>query len=696
MKGATKNRVTYFYNYWKNEDHDSNDDYGSLHPMKPVRSHMVHQLVLSTGLHNKMTIYDVSAHAKDMMAFHSEEYINFLKKIRPDTLDQFAEDMKRFNVGTSHDCLISQNMFDYVSLYTGGSIDGASELNKGLADIAINWSGGFHHAKKNEASGFCYVNDIVLAILELLKYHNRVLYIDIDIHHGDGVEEAFYTTDRVMTVSFHKFGDFFPGTGDIRDVGVKNGKYYSVNVPLQEGIGDQNYHTVFKPVIEKIMEMYRPSAVVMQCGADSLTGDRLGCFNLTLEGHAECVRFIKSFNIPMLVLGGGGYTVPNVARCWAYETSVLLDEPFPEMLPYNDFFDCYAPDYKLHLPPCTKMKDQNKAEHLTAITTRILQNLKNLPGVPSIPMHHVPPDRNADYRVKPDEMQDKAPDKRPRALTKEGAQKAEHSLEFAKTRNDSKKRKATIAADNACTIYSELDLAYLSVYAAVKRLPNVITKWFNNFVWAKYGKGKDAPYWPAFIYDPREEIIYSDPEVHCIEKLRTHYVVYFFGFEDENTWAFIPPQLQSLPAVTVGKYYDFVPFDQIIYFWDGMEMGWGDPPTGAIGHRREDMSRALQIANVEFFSNTPILYYRNFAAQTFSKDLAVPKIKANICMKNYSPQYYKLTTSLGRNPKRNEFGVPMKDLEHIVKPRIGSDDDNAEEEFGIPHKALPTPKHVQN
>lgn len=93
---------------------------------------------------------------------------------------------------------------------------GAVKLNHGESDIAINWAGGLHHAKKSEASGFCYINDIVLAILELLKYHARVLYIDIDIHHGDGVEEAFYTTDRVMTVSFHKYGEYFPGTGDIR------------------------------------------------------------------------------------------------------------------------------------------------------------------------------------------------------------------------------------------------------------------------------------------------------------------------------------------------------------------------------------------------------------------------------------------------------------------------------------------------
>merc|ERR1711968_208828 len=103
---------------------------------------------------------------------------------------------------------------------------------------------------------------------------------------------------------------------------------------------------VFKPVIEKIMEMYRPTAIVLQCEADSLTGDRLGCFNLTLEGHAQCVAYMKSFNIPMLVLGGGGYTVRNVARCWTYETSVLLNESISNNIPYNDFFEYYAPDFK--------------------------------------------------------------------------------------------------------------------------------------------------------------------------------------------------------------------------------------------------------------------------------------------------------------------------------------------------------------
>lgn len=99
-----------------------------------------------------------------------------------------------------------------------------------------------------EASGFCYVNDIVLAILELLKYHNRVVYIDIDVHHGDGVEEAFYCTNRVMTVSFHRYGDFFPGTGDINDNGYGEGSHYALNVPLNSGIDDDSFYHLFKTV----------------------------------------------------------------------------------------------------------------------------------------------------------------------------------------------------------------------------------------------------------------------------------------------------------------------------------------------------------------------------------------------------------------------------------------------------------------
>ncbi|VDP88354.1 unnamed protein product [Echinostoma caproni] len=228
-------KVCYYY------DGDiGNYYYGQGHPMKPHRIRMTHNLLLNYGLYRKMEVYRPSkAYSEDMTKFHSDEYVKFLKNIRPDNMHEFNKQMQRFNVG--EDCPVFDGLFEFCQLSAGGSIAGAVKLNKQQTDIAINWGGGLHHAKKSEASGFCYINDIVIGILELLKYHQRVLYVDIDIHHGDGVE---------------------------------------------------------------VMESFRPGAVVLQCGADSLSGDRLGCFNLTVKGHGRCVDFIRSFSIPLLLVGG--------------------------------------------------------------------------------------------------------------------------------------------------------------------------------------------------------------------------------------------------------------------------------------------------------------------------------------------------------------------------------------------------------
>lgn len=264
--------------------------------------------------------------------------------------------------------------------------------------------------KKSEASGFCYVNDIVLAILELLKYHQRVLYIDIDIHHGDGVEEAFYTTDRVMTVSFHKYGEYFPGTGDLRDIGAGKGKYYAVNFPMRDGIDDESYQNTFVPIVSKVMESYQPSAVVLQCGADSLSGDRLGCFNLTLKGHAKCVEFMKKYNLPLMLLGGGGYTIRNVARCWTYETAVALNVEIANELPYNDYFEYFGPDFKLHISP-SNMANQNTPEYMDKIKTRLFENLRMLPHAPGVQMANIPED-GVPLKDESESIDEANPDKR--------------------------------------------------------------------------------------------------------------------------------------------------------------------------------------------------------------------------------------------------------------------------------------------
>ena len=228
---------------------------------------------------------------EDMTKFHSDDYVHFLRNTTPDNMHEFLTQLQRFNVG--EDCPVFDGLYDYCQLYTSGSIGGAVRLNNGQNDLVINWSGGLHHAKKGEASGFCYINDCVLCILELLKKHPRVLYIDIDIHHGDGVEEAFYTSNRVMTCSFHKYGDYFPGTGDVSDLGYGKGKGYAINFPLHDGMDDESFVSIFRPVISGIMENFKPGAVCLQCGADSLAGDRLGVFNLSLRG-AFCDAFVVS------------------------------------------------------------------------------------------------------------------------------------------------------------------------------------------------------------------------------------------------------------------------------------------------------------------------------------------------------------------------------------------------------------------
>eukprot|EP00879_Flechtneria_rotunda_P029411 GHRR01031814.1.p1 GENE.GHRR01031814.1~~GHRR01031814.1.p1 ORF type:complete len:398 (+),score=95.05 GHRR01031814.1:808-2001(+) len=333
----------------------------------------------------------VKAQPSQLGQFHSPEYIELLAHVTPDNMSEHGAAMNRHNF--NEDCPVFDGLFEYCRLYAGASIQGAVRLNHKLCNTAINWSGGLHHAKKSEASGFCYVNDLVLGILELLKYHARVLYVDIDIHHGDGVEEAFYLTDRVLTVSFHKYGDFFfPGTGDIKDIGEQRGRYYSLNVPLKDGTDDKTFHALFKPVMTKVMEVFQPGAIVMQCGADSLANDRLGCFNLSTRGHGEAVAFMKTFNVPMLVTGGGGYTKHNVARCWAWETALLVEQQVPEELPETHYHEYYAPDYSLNVAAHRVMDNANKRDFIEKMKIEILENLRHLAHAPSVQFNEVAPD----------------------------------------------------------------------------------------------------------------------------------------------------------------------------------------------------------------------------------------------------------------------------------------------------------------
>lgn len=381
--------VSYHYNPEVSHYH-----YGPHHPMKPFRLMLTDHLVISYKLYEKMDLYLPRRATRDeLLAFHLEDYVNFLQSVTPELSAKMGEDkLAQFNIGD--DCPIFDGIYDYLSIYTGASLDASRKLISGMSDIAINWSGGLHHAKKSEPSGFCYTNDIVLAILNLLRVHPRVMYIDIDLHHGDGVQEAFNTTDRVMTVSFHKFnGEFFPGTGSIDEVGIGAGKNYAVNVPLKDGIDDDSYIHLFKLIMEPLITKFQPTCIVQQCGADSLGYDRLGCFNLNIHAHGECVKFIKSFGIPMLVLGGGGYTPRNVSRLWCYETSVLNDITLDLKIPSNiATYDWFGPDYSLHPQLEGRLDNKNSKKYLECVKNYILEQLRFINYAPSVQMQEIPPD----------------------------------------------------------------------------------------------------------------------------------------------------------------------------------------------------------------------------------------------------------------------------------------------------------------
>ncbi|KAI0312118.1 histone deacetylase [Amylostereum chailletii] len=380
--------VSYYFPKGVGEHH-----YGEHHPMKPHRMSLTNALVMGYGLDKQIhNVYNPRpATREELQAYHDPKYIDFLSRVTPSNQDEMKHLIDSFNC--VEDCPIFADMYEFCKMYAGGSLAGARKLAAGTTDIAINWSGGLHHAKRGEASGFCYVNDIVLAILELLKYHPRVLYIDIDIHHGDGVELAFYHSNRVMTVSFHKYtGDFFPGTGKLDDNGAGLGKHFCLNVPLQDGIDDGMYMTVFKTVINDTVDHFKPTSIVLQCGADSLGLDCLGAFNLSIAAHGECVNHVRTFDVPLLVVGGGGYTLKNVSRCWTYETAVLVGAEVPDELPatvYDPFFEDSG--WKLHPPLTGKVENQNSAASLQRITIGIREKLRYLSAAPSVNMQEIPP-----------------------------------------------------------------------------------------------------------------------------------------------------------------------------------------------------------------------------------------------------------------------------------------------------------------
>lgn len=272
------------------------------------------------------------------------------------------------------------------------------ESNQSDQKLIINYSGGLHHGRKSNFDGFCYVNDIVHLINLLLSGYNKVLYVDIDIHHGDGVEEAFRFNSNVHTLSIHRYGDFFPYTGSL----VSNTSS-TTNVPLLRGTTDTYYLYILEPIIKSILNTFKPSICVIQCGGDSLAEDLLGDFNITMKGHRKILlKILDEFyngnpNGKCILLGGGGYSPKNVARTWAYESLFLskyVDSKFNYKSNLNKYggnlseieniFDLEIKKFNVDLfgetiPIIKKLKhrgiNENKKPYLDNILSYILQVL---------------------------------------------------------------------------------------------------------------------------------------------------------------------------------------------------------------------------------------------------------------------------------------------------------------------------------
>jgi acetoin utilization protein AcuC len=215
-------------------------------------------------------------------------------------------------------------MYDYAVLAAGATLVGAEMILSGQAEIAFNPSGGYHHAFPEKAAGFCYINDNALACTILSEAGKRVLYLDIDVHNGDGVAAAFYDRSDVMTISLHENPrTLFPGTGFEEEIGEGEGRGYCVNLPLPVGTFDQAYLHAFQEIVPPLIEAYNPDVIVFELGADSLAGDPLAHLQLTNNGYAEVILRLLRFNKPILATGGGGYHVENTVRAWALAWTVL-------------------------------------------------------------------------------------------------------------------------------------------------------------------------------------------------------------------------------------------------------------------------------------------------------------------------------------------------------------------------------------
>ena len=308
-------------------------DFGPHHPFKVHRLGLTMDLMAAYGLIDRADVSLLSprlAHEREALGFHSQGY---LETLRLASSGMWVPNLFSHNLGTG-DNPVFTDVYDWAMTVAGASIQCAEEILEGRSERALNISGGLHHAMPSKASGFCHINDAVLAIQTLRSAGMRVAYVDIDAHHGDGVQEAFYRTREVLTLSIHQTGyTIFPGTGFVEETGAEEATGRAINIPLQPGAGDEAYQRAFEAVVIPFLQAFHPDVLVTQLGADALLGDVVANLRMSLAQFERCVVAFRDLGVPWLALGGGGYDVGNVVRAWTLAWGVMLDTELPDDIP---------------------------------------------------------------------------------------------------------------------------------------------------------------------------------------------------------------------------------------------------------------------------------------------------------------------------------------------------------------------------
>ncbi len=306
------------------DDRLASSEYTPTHPFKPVRAKLFVEL-----LHRYFNVYDDRFVMKTpeplnedlLYLFHDRAYIDLLKKAER---GEFAPEMLQAGLGTEENPVF-RGMFQLALTIAGGTHQGAMLLAEGAARAVFDPLSGLHHAGRNRAAGFCYINDIDIAIADLVRKGRRIAYIDIDVHHGDGVQDAFYATDKVLTISLHESGEtLFPGTGVETEIGAGEGRGYNVNVPLRAGTDDEVYYSAFEAVVPPLVDHFGADVVFAQIGADTHKDDKLAHLNLTSNGYKRVVSRINELSPRIMAMGGGGYNVYKTAALWTLAWSALV------------------------------------------------------------------------------------------------------------------------------------------------------------------------------------------------------------------------------------------------------------------------------------------------------------------------------------------------------------------------------------